>query len=162
MNQPVHSPEQRLVALLAQHPGASLSPAALSEDHFFAELGDFNLLVMPAARRPGWVLLEFELLSLGLADPTSRLEPLRMLHHLNHTARGAHPWVISIDEEACLVLTACVPTARVLGSDPIGFLDMGLTKAHEVVYWWRTADARSSSAAAPQAPAMPEAGYLWG
>ena len=160
MNQPAQSAEQRLVAILAHHLGATPSATERSDDHLVAETGDFSLSVMPAARRPGWVLWEFELLYLDLADPSSRLEALKMLHRLNHTARGKHPWVASIDEDSSLVLTACVPTVNVLGSDPIGFLSLGLAKAQQVVDLWRAADLQPAATAASGSTTIPAAGYL--
>jgi hypothetical protein len=160
MNQPAQSAEQRLVALLTHHLGASSSSTAPSDDHLFVGMGEFNLSVMPAAKRPGWVLWEFELLDLDLSDPMSRLEPLRMLHRLNHAASGQHPWVISIDEDSSLVVTACVPTVNVLASDPIGFLSLGLSKAHQIVDLWRAADVQAAANTTTQPPIVPQAGYL--
>jgi hypothetical protein len=55
--------------------------------------------------------VEISLRGLALADPTPYGEALLLLHRLNAAARGAHPWIVSIDDEDILLLGAVFPSS---------------------------------------------------
>jgi len=72
----------------------------------------------------------------GLADPAAHAEALLLLHRLNAAARPVHPWIISIDDEDMLLISATVsvPDRPALAE----ILAEGLTRARSLDALWTT------------------------
>lgn len=73
----------------------------------------------------------------GLADPAAHAEALLLLHRLNAAALPVHPWIISIDDEDMLLISASVaaPSRPALAE----ILTEGLTRARSLDALWQTA-----------------------
>ena len=73
----------------------------------------------------------------GLADPVAHAEALLLLHRLNAAALLVHPWIISIDDEDMLLISATVsvPDRPALAE----ILAEGLTRARSLDALWQTA-----------------------
>jgi hypothetical protein len=70
--------------------------------------GDHVVSATPLA---GKTRVDISLRGLALADPALFGEAMLLLHRLNAAARGAHPWILSIDDEDILLLGAVFPCA---------------------------------------------------
>jgi len=72
----------------------------------------------------------------GLADPAAHAEALLLLHRLNAAALPVHPWIISIDDEDMLLISASVaaPVRPALAE----ILTEGLTRARSLDALWLT------------------------
>lgn len=72
----------------------------------------------------------------GLADPAAHAEALLLLHRLNAAALPVHPWIISIDDEDMLLLSAMVSVSDRPALAEI--LAEGLTRARSLDALWGT------------------------
>jgi hypothetical protein len=80
--------------------------------------------------------VDISLRGLALADPAAHAEALLLLHRLNAVARPVHPWIISIDDEDMLLISASVaaPSRPALAE----ILTEGLARAHSLDALWQT------------------------
>jgi len=85
----------------------------------------------------GKTRVDISLRGLALGDPAPVAEPLLLLHRLNSAARGAHPWIISIDDEDILHLGAAFPSAD--KQSLTTHLKEGITRAKALDALWQTA-----------------------
>lgn len=81
-------------------------------------------------------LLDISLRGLALTDPAAHAEALLLLHRLNAAALSVHPWIISIDDEDMLLISATVsvPDRPALAE----ILAEGLTRARSLDALWTT------------------------
>ena len=90
----------------------------------------------------------------GLADPAAHAEALLLLHRLNAAALPVHPWIISIDDEDMLLISASVaaPDRPALAE----ILTEGLTRARSLdALWTITREGQKPTTEALQTWTMP-------
>jgi hypothetical protein len=96
--------------------------------------GDHVITISPLGPK---TRVEISLRGLALADPAPFGQALLLLHQLNAAARGAHPWIISIDDEDILLLGAVFPAAdkQTLATH----VAEGIARANALDSLWQTA-----------------------
>ena len=98
--------------------------------------------------------LDISLRGLALTDPAAHAEALLLLHRLNAAGRPVHPWVISIDDEDVLLISATVSVSDrpALAEN----LAEGLTRARSLdALWTTTREGQKPTSEAIQAWAAP-------